>query len=379
MGEQMSVVKPRILMFSQRNIHLKLHFRCLLYEFEDLICKMDSVDLIAPTLNISSCNIDRIAQGIAKHFALLINPGMDNVNINKDYDLFIAICQYPKDLLYVNSAIKWKGLCKSSVCWINEIWPSSYYFERAYLRLLHDFDHVIVNVCGVVKYLNDFLGKRCNYLPVGIDAVSFCPYPQSVMRVVDLYNMGRRSAKTHNALLEMARSGRLFYMYDSISGSIVKDYIEHRFLLASILKRSKYFIVNPGKIDSPFETAGESEIGARYFEGAASGSILIGEEPNNEEFKRVFDWQDFMFHMPYDSCNVHEIIQALENQSSRIESSRKNNVIGCLKKHDWAYRWEEILEMVGLDGTEGLRGRKESLKNLIKLIEKDVIPYSIEK
>jgi len=64
---------------------------------------------------------------------------------------------------------------------------------------------------------------------------------------------------------------------------------QHRSLIADIAKRSRYFLVNPGKIDRQVETRGQSEIGYCFFEGAASGTVMIGEAPKNEAFGKYFD------------------------------------------------------------------------------------------
>jgi hypothetical protein len=50
--------KPRVLLFSLRNIYGKAHFRCPHFEFEDIICEIDSVDLLAPKVDPSSMRAD---------------------------------------------------------------------------------------------------------------------------------------------------------------------------------------------------------------------------------------------------------------------------------------------------------------------------------
>ena len=77
----------------------------------------------------------------------------------------------------------------------------------------------------------------------------------------------------------MARETGLFYLHDTIAGSQAINSKEHRALFAKLAKRSRYFIVNPGKIDEPELTGRQIEIGNRYFEGAASGAIMVGERP----------------------------------------------------------------------------------------------------
>jgi hypothetical protein len=53
--------------------------------------------------------------------------------------------------------------------------------------------------------------------------------------------------------------------------------------------------------------AGRDEIPARFYEGAAAGTVMIGEAPGTEEFKRQFDWPDAVIHMPFDSPDIGRI------------------------------------------------------------------------
>src|SRR5438552_10888065 len=131
-----------------------------------------------------------------------------------------------------------------------------------------------------VKPLSELIGRRVVYLPPGVDTISFCPYPDPPERVVDVYSIGRRSNMTHQRLLDMARESGLFYLYDTIGGSQAINSKEHRALFANVAKRSRYFLVNAGKIDAPDETGRQVAFGYRYCDGAASGAIMVGEIPN---------------------------------------------------------------------------------------------------
>jgi len=99
----------------------------------------------------------------------------------------------------------------------------------------------------------------------------------------------------------MSRETGLFYLHDTIAGGQAINAKEHRALFAKVAKRSRYFIVNPGKIDEPHLTGNQSELGNRYFEGAASGAIMVGERPNNEVFEKLFDWPEAVTRLPYHS------------------------------------------------------------------------------
>jgi hypothetical protein len=358
--------EPRILLFSHRNV-FNNHFRCANYEFEDNIREIDSVTFLAPEPNKLFKIGTRIAQRLARDLNIFLNPGIPKTELEKSYDLFFVACSFPRDLLNIKGVERWRDRCRIAICWLNEIWASEVYKSIASLELLKKFDYVIINCSQSVDAVNEVIGDKCLYLSPGVDAMLFCPYPAVPRRVIDVYSIGRRSEKSHRSLLRMGEGNRIFYVYDSMSGSQVMNTSQHRLLFANMAKRSRYFIVNPGKIDCPEETNHQSEIGPRYFEGSSSGTIMIGEYPKNEEFEQLFDWPDAVIHLPFDSEEIESIINDLDSQPERQERIRRNNVVNSLLRHDWVYRWEEILKIAGLEPMPGLLERKKRLENLADL------------
>ena len=362
--------QPRILLHSQRNIFSNFHFRLGLYEFEDIICQVDSVDLLAPQPKNWFKYGNRIANRLAYDWDTGINPGISKTKVQNNYDLFFAVVQFPKDLLHIKYVEGWKDRCKTSICWLNEIWISDIARCKYFLKILSQFDYVILHWIGSLNAVQQVFQGKCFYLPFGIDALFFCPYPNPPRRVIDVYSIGRRSEETHQALLRMLENGKIFYVYDTIKGSKVNNPKEHRLLFANMVKRSRYFIVNSGKIDIPEERASQIEFGNRFFEGAASGTIMIGETPKNEKFAEVFDWPDAVIHLPFGSDKIGEIINELDMQPGRQEKIRRDNVVQSLMRHDWVYRWETVLKTAGLDPMPPLLERKKRLRELSDMVEK---------
>jgi len=372
-SENITSDKARILMFSQRNI-FNYYFTCALYEFEDLICQMDRVELLTPHPSKWFKYGDRIANRLAVNFAVVLNPGIPKIRIKENYDLFFAICQFPKDLINVDTVEGWKDNCRVSICWLNEIYATDVYKDRYFLKILSKFDYVILNCSQSVNAVNDVIGDKSFYSPFGVDAILFCPYPEPPQRLIDVYSVGRRSEETHNSLLRMVKEKRIYYIYDTLDGKKVLNANQHRLLYASTAKRTKYFVVNPGKIDCPEETGGQSEIGFRYFEGAASGTIMIGEYPKNDEFKKNFNWPDVVVHLPFGSDNVEMLIDELGKQPERQDKIRTTNVVQSLMRHDWVYRWEMVLKTAGLAPCPQLLERKRRLENLSKIVDMGLSP-----
>jgi len=166
----------------------------------------------------------------------------------------------------------------------------------------------------------------------------------------------------------MVAENGLFYLHDSIAGDQAINSTEHRALFANIAKRSRYFIVNPGLIDRPDKRGNQIESGNRYFEGAASGTVMVGERPNNGEFEKLFDWPDAVIHLPYDCSDIDAVINEIDRQPERQNRMRRTNVGHALMRHDWVYRWEAVLKIVGLEPMPELSQRKERLRSLAETI-----------
>jgi hypothetical protein len=359
--EPMNTGKPRVLIFSLRNIFGKSLSRCPHYEFEDIICNIDSAELLAPELDPASRRAN-IATRLAYRAPVTLNPGIKRPSLKGPYDLLFTICAWPQDLIMFNAVSSLKDICKTSVCLLDELWATEIPKHRHFLSILAKFDVVLQYHSKTVKPLSELIGRKCVYMPPGVDSILFCPYPDPPERVIDVYSLGRRANLTHQKLLDMARAGGLLYLHDSISGSQAINSKEHRTLVANLAKRSKYFLVNPGKFDEPQNIGQQIEFGYRYFEGAAAGTIMVGERPNNEVFSKVFDWPDSVTRLPYDSTEIDEVIADLEGDPERQDRIRRTGVTQSLMRHDWVYRWDTVLNAAGLEPLQGALDRKDRLR-----------------
>jgi hypothetical protein len=369
---------PRICVFSQRHLQ-RLVSRCAEYEFEDLICEIDDAELLTPEPRRWFRFGQKIANRLTRYLSIAsLNPGVRRIQISRDYDLFFAICQSPRDLLSINAIKGWRDHCRTSVCWLAELWAGELHKWEGHLKILSKFDYIIstqfsfVKLCsnGSIHSVRDVNQSSCTYMPPAIDTIKFCPYPNLPERCVYVYSLGRKSPVTHQALLKMAEQRQIFYIYDTSENMNTLLPQDHRILVANIAKRSRYFITNAPKIDRHFETCGQDEISYRFFEGAASGTVMIGENKESEAFRKHFNWPDAVIHVPYDAPNILEVLTELDSQPERLEKIRKNNIVQSLLRHDWVYRWRAILDIVGLEPRPALIAREERLRKLAEDIRK---------
>jgi hypothetical protein len=369
-----SADNSRVLIFSQRKLENGI-FRCSDYEFEDTICSLDAADIFTPEYN---GNINRIRylkfllngmlrkQSAAPH----IHQDINSFFLEKEYDLFYAHCIFAKDLIALNSLKDWRKKCKKAVCYIAELWTKDLNRLKETLHLLNQFDYILLSCSSSVDAVKGIVQRPCYYFPPGVDAIKFCPFPAKPHRCIDILSIGRRSPKTHKSLINLVEQGKIFYVYDTAKFCGTNNPIGHRSMLSNLIKRSRFFLAYPAKVDLD-ERGGQEVLGYRYFEGAAGGAVLLGSVPDCEYTEGVFDWPNALISLTYGAGNMDEVMAELDEQSDRITSMRRKNVVTSLLQHDWAYRWRQILDLVGMKPKPALEDREERLKGLADAISSE--------
>ena len=201
----------------------------------------------------------------------------------------------------------------------------------------------------------------------GLDTIRFSPFPNPPDRSIDVYSIGRRWEGVHQALLRAVSEDQLFYVYDFYQGMARMepiDYKQHRDLFANMAKRSKYFLVSPGKMNCPEETQGQVEIGYRYCEGAAAGAVMIGQAADCEAFRELFPWPDAVVEIRPDGSDVLDVLADLDSNPARVSAISRRNAAESLLRHDWIHRWKKIFQLSGIEPSPGMTAREEHLKSL---------------
>lgn len=372
-----SIIKEnaRILMLSQRADQRMVSSSCL-YEFEDLITKTDTVDMYSPILRNLTKKIfwygykytNKITSSskfarFFSEFADSIIPNPNTCVVEKEYDLFFAILSGRNRFSSLNTIKNWRKKCRKAACYVIEFWQDIVE-DWPFLELLKDFDHIFLAVNHSTNAIANITGRPCTYLPPGVDTIKFCPYPHFPHRSIDVCYIGRRSPVTHKILLNHAERENFFYFYDTSKNFNILEPREHRLFLANTLKRSRYFVANKANADQVWKTGKNMEVGYRFFEGAAAGTLMIGAPPTTDVFNQLFDWSDAVIRIPFNASNIIEIIKDIDTQSDRLIRIRQNNIINSLLKHDWIYRWKKILEEIGLEPTQAMLSREKYLQKL---------------
>lgn len=362
--------EPRVLVLSLRNIEFSVA-RSYILEIEDTINDFESVETLSPAY-FSNNSVDKYKNLLARNIfkttgqGNILSPIANSFKLEREYDLFFYVCQYPIDFLYLNTISNWRDKCKKAVCWLDEVWVKD--IDKLKRQLLHinKFDCIFMGLKSSAEAISKFVQVPCHFMSPGIDAIKFCPFPIQPHRSVDVCSLGRRSEVMHAELLNLVKEKGIFYIYDTIQNMRMRNHYEHRSLYRNIIKRSRYFIAYKPKFDT-LAAAGQEELSVRFFEGAAGGTVMLGQPPNCFSYQQNFDWSDATIAVPGNGANIGEIIAELDAQPERLAKIRANNVVNSLLRHDWVYRWGKILDIVGLSHTPQMASRQAYLQNLAQM------------
>jgi hypothetical protein len=94
------------------------------------------------------------------------------------------------------------------------------------------------------------------------------------------------------------------------------------------------------------------------------GAVLIGQVPDCHAFHRHFDWQDAVVEMRSDGSDGVEVISKLLAEPERLPAMSSRKAAESLRRHDWVYRWKQVLRMAGLTPRPAMAARERRLGEL---------------
>jgi hypothetical protein len=95
--------------------------------------------------------------------------------------------------------------------------------------------------------------------------------------------------------------------------------------------------------------------------------VLIGHAPECEAFRELFPWQDAVISLKADGSDVIKVLSSLEAEPERISVISRRNAAESLLRHDWVYRWKEILRVAGIEPSPRMESREQRLRDLAEL------------
>jgi hypothetical protein len=288
--------------------------------------------------------------------------------VEEDFDLCFFMLFFLDQLHQIERVKGWRERSGLAAVFFVEAWSGALEAHREQLRLLDKFDHVFVLNEDVIPALAQYTRTPISYLATATDCLRASPEPvHGVMpeRGIDILSLGRQLPDVHERLIEIAARRGLFYHHDIWTGMRAVDWEGARAMNAELTRRARYSVVwdptlrpLPGKME---QIAGDRVMTTRFFEATAGGAIMIGQGTPAPAFAAAFDWADAIVPIAPDGSDVEAVIDALDADPDRQAAIRTANVTNALRRHDWVYRWQHILDTFGLEPTPAHRQRRAML------------------
>ncbi len=346
----------------------------LVYEACTAIASMTDAVIVAPGPARHSTAWQTLS--VAKH-AITGAPfsSIETYRMTEDFDLFLFVGMRPQDLNVLDSIKGWRQHSHTAAAFLFETWSGLVEDKRSYYHRLDPFDEVFLFNAASVAKVQAVTRAHVSHLPAAVDCLAATPYPRPAPRPIDVLSIGRTDQTVHDQLVEMTERRDLLYVWDLAPGAMKTGYDEARFRTYHMIRNSRLFTSFNFHIaaEKCRESRGEDAVPARVFEGAAAGAVMIGTAPTVPDYAPLFDWPDALIEMPMNPVDMEEFYAELQADPERLRRAGIRNAAESLRRHDWAYRWEEMLQRLDLPAPPGLETRKARLGRLATLADADML------
>lgn len=354
------------------------------FEFLEVLRQIETSTILTPQGRGSVANSDPLTPTLLRELRLRTKrslreklvggyePLMKKTKLTGDCDLLFYVCQFLEEVQEIEQIEGWRDRAGTAVIFVLESWTSTFDDYPREMRVLSKFDHVFVLNGSCVEKLQARISPPVSQLNTATDCLRAAPSHPRPARAIDLLCIGRTDPVQHAQLQNAATAMGLFYHHDIWKKSWTDDWAAVRRQNAEMIKRSKYFLVwAPAAWHQKWRdrTGQDNALSTRYFEGAAGGAVILGTRPECPEFDAAFDWPDAIIPLTDDP---RALLSALDRDPLRVFRARHANVTQCLRRHDWAHRWAQVLSTLGLQPTAAHTQRLTALSELSRGI--DFIP-----
>lgn len=150
-----------------------------------------------------------------------------------------------------------------------------------------EFNIKITSFNDAVPFLQDLTGQPWQAIEQAVPSGLFRAVP-SAEKVIDFSSYGRRLPVFHDALLEFCKYHDLYFDYTmhqvkdptAPEEELYRQYAWH-------LTHSKFTVSWPVELTNPKRAGRLHPITCRWFEAAASSTIVIGQKPGNSSFDKL--------------------------------------------------------------------------------------------
>lgn len=326
---------------------------------ETIINQLNAVKISYPELiGLNNYISNRFSHGTNKDF---LRSYLPKKQINIEGDVLWIILMGPEDF----NLDLFKGWQKKSIFKIVYLFDTLPHQFKLIKKLFanDDIDLLLSSFNEAIPFLEKETGREWHYIPQAVPDFFF-PSEINNSRSIDFSSYGRRNEKTHEILKKYCSENNLYYDY-SISKGINKEItpLEAYKQYAWHLKNSIFNFSWSVDITNPQRSQFLNPITVRWFENAASGSVCLGQEPNNLLFDKEL-YQNMVVRINPNSSEP-ELISVLDKLMESKEILLKKSLEKSqINKKFWI--WNTRIKQI-----EEIMFKKLALRNL----NSEIVPF----
>lgn len=200
------------------------------------------------------------------------------------------------------------------------------------------WDQLVTSFPAAVQVLEQATGRRWQAVLQGVDPARFYPLPIETAPVIGFSSFGRRLPNLHAAIAEFAVRTGIHYEFTMASGlDPAMDPRDNYQSYAWHLRQSWFTVSWPVEVTHPARAGSFSPITCRWFEAAASGTIVIGAAPTDPAFEACFG-PNFVEQLDPHSKPPELLARLAELWDRRHELRAKRLALAAERGHTWT--WE---------------------------------------
>ncbi|MEI8348967.1 MAG: glycosyltransferase [Candidatus Omnitrophota bacterium] len=271
---------------------------------------------------------------------------LDGVRLKDSYDVLFCVSLNFGTAL--EDVLNWRDRCKYCICYIYDTWPNiTKYDEAAIRRTLKHVDLLCFSFPESISYFKILLNPLPFWVPQAINPDRFYYVPK-LDRGVGVYMFGRQPQGVFEKVKSYCMSRNFLMMQHNrlpFPEGKVLDWEDAYTMHAQLLLHAKVTLnwtmqlTHPSRIISSTTT--------RWFEPAATGCLVIGNEPSDGEFQKLFPIPGFVRKVDNDFGNLTALIEeAIQDKDS--EDLRRQLAEHTRNHHTWYHRIARMLNRAKL-------------------------------
>lgn len=286
------------------------------------------------------------------------------------YDLAVVVVNDLRQLGVLAAIPSWRSLARTFIAYVFEVWPVWIGPATPVVHEVVDhLDHLYVGIRTGAEALETTTRTPVTFLPPAVDVLAATVYAGADDRRIDVSNRGRRDAAQHEALLGWSHRTGAYYEFDTLLDARVADGREHRHHFYEQTARTGVFVANPARFDRPELSAGATEVGLRYIEAMACGTVIVGGHADSTALRRVLVDPPGFVEFPIGAQEVPRELRELVADPHRSVGLGLGNRAVAVGHHDVLHRWDVIASGLGIGTTAGARARRDALAAAAEAVE----------